>query len=140
MKQYRFKIRGNIYDAFIKKFENNIVDIEINGTRYEVEIERKVQKRKTPTLIRPKVAVSPDDATIKKNKQTGFVVNAPLPGTITKLIVNIGDEIKAGDVLLIMEAMKMENNIMAEKSGTIKEIKVSAGQSVLQNDTLIIIE
>ncbi len=139
MKQFKFKIRGNSYETVIKKIENDIVDIEINGTRYKVEIEREITKPKTPKLIRQRVTTDPDEASIKKQETKGIDINAPLPGTIVKIEVKIGDKVIEGDVLLIMEAMKMENNIMAEKGGIIKEIKVSEGQSVLQNDTLIVI-
>ena len=67
-------------------------------------------------------------------------VKAPLPGNIFKILVKEGDEIKKGDNIMIMEAMKMENNVLAEKDGTIKSIKVSEGDAVLQNDILAEIE
>ena len=134
MKQFKFKIRGNKYDAKIIKFENNTIDIEVNGTSYHVEIEQNVIATKTPTLVRSKVKTNKEDAKIK---QTETVVKAPLPGTIFKMMVNEGDKIKTGDTLLIMEAMKMENNIQSETSGIIKSIKVKEGDAVLQNDILI---
>lgn len=138
MKKFKFKVRGNKYEANINKFENNIVDIDINGTNYKVEIEQEIAKAKTPRLIRAKVPVNTDDAKIKSS--AGSLVKAPLPGTIMKLNVKLGDNINAGDTLLIMEAMKMENNIQAETSGKIKSISVKEGDSVLQDDILLEIE
>jgi len=136
MKKFSFKIRGNNYDTVIKKFDNNIIDIEINGTKYKVEYEHEVAQTKTPTLVRARVQSSPKDAKIEPFSSNTTIV-APLPGTIFEIKVKEGDLVKRGDVLLVMEAMKMENNILAENDGTITSIKVAVGDSVLQNDTLI---
>jgi biotin carboxyl carrier protein len=138
MKKFRFKIRGNKYEAIINNYENSIVDIDINGTNYKVEIEQEVAKVKTPKLVRAKVPVKAEDAAIKS--KAGNLVKAPLPGTIMKINFKIGDEVKAGDTLLIMEAMKMENNIQAEASGKVKSVMVSVGENVLQDDILMELE
>ena len=138
MKKFKFKVRGNKYEATINNFEKNIVDIDINGTNYKVEIEQDVITAKTPKLVRAKVQTSKEDASIKP--KIGSSVNAPLPGTIIKLMFKVGDEVNAGDTLLIMEAMKMENNIQAETGGKIKSILVAEGDTVLQGDALIEIE
>lgn len=138
MKKFKFKIRGNNYSTVIKSFEKNILDIEVNGTSYQVEIEKEIAATKTPKLVRSKVPVKKGDANIKSKSVS--LVKAPLPGTIFKLSSKIGDEVNAGDTLLIMEAMKMENNIQAEVSGTIKSIMVAEGDAVLQDDILMEIE
>ena len=136
MKKFKFKIRGNNYDAVIKNHEKNIIDIEINGTAYKVEVEQEAKKTKTPKLIRSRVKTDPNAAKIQQ-ASSGSVVKAPLPGTIFKLVAKEGDDVKVGDVLLIMEAMKMENNIMAESAGVIKSIKVKEGDTVMQDDVLV---
>ena len=138
MKKFKFKIRGNKYEATISNFENNIVDIEVNGTSYKVELEKEVVTAKTPKLVRAKVQTKDEDANIKA--KIGSLVKAPLPGTIIKLMFKVGDQVEAGATLLIMEAMKMENNIQAEAGGIIKSIIVAEGDTVLQGDTLIEIE
>jgi len=142
MKKYKFKIHGNEYDVELKDFEDNIATIEVNGTTYEVEVERKeTTKTKTPTLVRSNVQVDRKDSKIKKNVSSrATIIKAPLPGTIFKLIKREGDEVKKGEPILIMEAMKMENNVLAEKDGVIKSLKVREGDSVLQNDVLAEIE
>jgi len=142
MKKYKFKIHGNEYDVELKNFEENIATIEVNGTTYEVEVERKeTTKTKTPTLVRSNVQVDRKDSKIKKNVSSrATAIKAPLPGTIFKLVKREGDEVKKGETILIMEAMKMENNILAEKDGVIKSLKVREGDSVLQNDVLAEIE
>ena len=142
MKKYKFSIRGNDYDVEIKEFEGNIAKIEVNGTIYEVEVHNKeVKTSKTPTLVRPVVSVDRKDSKIKKTVSSrGTTVKAPLPGNIFKILKNVGDQVKKGETILIMEAMKMENNIMAEKEGTIVSMKVQVGDTVLQNDILAEIE
>ena len=139
MKKFKFKIRGNNYNAVIKSHEKNIIDIEINGTAYKVEVEKEAKATKTPKLVRARVHTKSDNVKIPKATSLS-VVKAPLPGTIFKLVASVGDEVKIGDVLLIMEAMKMENNIMAEKSGVIKSIKVKEGDAVMQDDVLVELE
>jgi biotin carboxyl carrier protein len=75
---------------------------------------------------------------IKKKEGSGLTkVKAPLPGNILSISVKTGDEIKKGQRLLIYEAMKMENEVLAEKDGTVANIKVSVGDTVLQGDLLI---
>jgi len=138
MKKFKFKIRGNKYEANIKSFEKNIVDIDINGTNYKVELEQDLVKPKTPKLVRARVHTPTEDATIKS--KVGKFVKAPLPGTIFKLKCKIGDEISAGDTLLIMEAMKMENNIQSEIDGKVKTINIAEGDTVLQGDILLELE
>lgn len=139
MKNYKFTIRGNEYEVEIKSFEENVGHIDVNGTQYEVEIHREVKASKTPTLVRSEVpAPRRSDTKIKKNISSGTVpVKAPLPGNIMQLYVKVGDEVKRGDKLLMYEAMKMENLVLAEKDGKITTIKVQAGDAVLQGDLLI---
>lgn len=135
MKKFKFKIRGNKYEAVVKSFEKNIVDIDINGTNYKVELEQEIVKPKTPKLVRERVQTSKEDAKIKS--KVGKLVKAPLPGTIFKLNVKIGDEVAAGETLLIMEAMKMENNIQSQVDGRVKSIMIKEGDAVLQDDILL---
>ncbi|WP_439185506.1 biotin/lipoyl-containing protein [Carboxylicivirga taeanensis] len=138
MKKFSFTIRGNKYDVHLKELEENIAQLEVNGTQYEVEIHQEVKKAKTPKLVRKEIQRKPGEGFITKNAGGGTVkVNAPLPGNIFKVLVKEGDVVKKGDVLLVMEAMKMENNVLAEKDGTVTSVKVSVGDAVLQNDVLI---
>lgn len=142
MKNYKFTIRGNVYDVDIISFEDNIAEIEVNGTHYSVEVHKEVKSSKTPKLVRSSVpAPKRSESKIKKNISTGMVqVKAPLPGSIMQVFVKEGDEVKVGDKLLIMEAMKMENNVLADKSGKVASIKVAPGDAVLQNDVLLEIQ
>lgn len=138
MKKYKFTITGDEYDVHIKDIEDNIATIEVNGTKYEVVIQGEVKSTKTPRLVRKPIVQQPGEGLIKKQQSTGgSAVKAPLPGTIFKINVAVGDQVKSGDKLLVMEAMKMENQILAEKDGEISVIKVKEGDSVLQDDVLL---
>lgn len=137
MKKYKFTIKGNQYDVKINDFEDEIAQIEVNGTAYNVQIHREVKQVKTPKLIRKPIEQKPGEGRIPHTSGALIAVKAPLPGNIFKILVKEGDSIKKGDNLLIMEAMKMENNVLAEKDGVIKSIKVKPGDAVLQGDVLI---
>ena len=136
MKKFKFTIRGNKYDVEIKDMEENHALIEVNGTEYEVEIERSIQKTKTPQLIR-KVISQEEEKIEKKERGTPHALRAPLPGVIQSIHVKPGDIVKSGDHLMVMEAMKMENNILSDKDGVIEKILVTPGDNVLQGDALL---
>ena len=142
MKKFKFTIRGNDYDVEVKDYEDNIAIVEVNGTQYEVEVHQKEMKTtKTPRLVRSNVPVERKDSKIKKSVSSrAYSLKAPLPGNIFKILKSEGDEVKKGDTIMIMEAMKMENNIQSEKDGKITSIKVKEGDAVLQNDVLAEIE
>jgi len=142
MKKFKFTIRGNDYDVEVKDYEDNIAIVEVNGTQYEVEVHQKETKTtKTPKLVRSNVPVERKNSKIKKSVSSrAYSLKAPLPGNIFKILKNEGDEVKKGDTVMIMEAMKMENNIQSDKDGTITSLKVKEGDAVLQNDVLAEIE
>lgn len=141
MKKFFFKIRGRQYDVEVKQFEEGVAKVDVNGTIYEVEVETpKKPISKTPTFTRSEGSNSRPNAQKEAAKQTGggaSKITAPLPGNIFKVLVKVGDEVNAGDTVMVMEAMKMENNIQAETAGTVKAIKVNVGDAVMQDDVLI---
>jgi len=140
MKQFKFTIRGNEYEVDVKKLESGMAKIEVNGTLYDVELQKEDKLSKTPILVRPPVPVTKDAHQIKKTEESIFKVKAPLPGNILKIYVKEGDEVKKEDKLLLYEAMKMENTLVAEKEGRVKSIKVREGDVVLQDDILLELE
>lgn len=138
MKKFKFTIRGNNYNVEILSLEGQTAEVDVNGTHYHVDIHNEVKQSKTPKLIRSKVApnLNPD----KKRFSSSEVltsIKAPLPGTILSVKVQVGQEVKMGDTLLIMEAMKMENEVKSDTAGKITAIKVKEGDSVLEGDLLI---
>jgi len=138
MKKYKFTIRGNDYDVHIKDIEENIAELDVNGTIYEVIINSEIRASKTPKLIRKPVEQMPGEGQIKKKESSGkHMITAPLPGTILKLNVSVGDVVTEGQNLLVMEAMKMENQVQSDKGGEVISIKVNVGDTGLQEDVLI---
>ena len=149
MKEYKYKINGNLYNVVIGDIEENIAHVEVNGTHYTVEMEKKPKAAPAPKpVVRPaaKPAAAPAAAAaaapVAKPAAGGAKsgVKSPLPGVILDIKVNIGDEVKKGQTLIILEAMKMENSINADKDGKIAAINVSKGESVLEGTDLVIIE
>lgn len=144
MKQYKYRINGNLYNVTVNDIdEKNIVTVEVNGAPYSVELDRPVNKPVQSPVVRsisnsveaPKVAVAP-----KAAAKSISSVKSPLPGVILDIKVKVGDVIKRGETILILEAMKMENNIHSDKDGKVSAIKVNKGDSVLEGADLIVIE
>ncbi len=141
MKKFKFKISGSSYEVDVNEVEGNIIQLEVNGTPYTVELEKEVKKSKTPKLVRSVVQNKPEESVIKKTHTSGAMkVLSPLPGTITQIHVKAGDTVSKGAKLISMEAMKMENSVLAEKAGVVANLKVAIGDNVLQNDVLLEIE
>ena len=145
MKKYKFIINGNQYNAEVVSIEDNIAEIDINGVKYSVQVERDIQPIKTPKLVRSVSVPSTDShPSIAKTsspsapKGTG-TIKSPLPGVILDLLVKKGDTVKVGQRLLVLEAMKMENNIEADKAGIVVSIAKNKGDSVMEGDILIVI-
>lgn len=139
-RKFSMKIHGNDYAVEIKKIDEGIASIEVNGTVYEVEYEAERRVSKTPTLTRKPVYHTETERprkTSKPDESKGKSINAPLPGVILELKVKEGDSVKAGDVMMVMEAMKMENNISSPMDGTVMSLKVAKGDNVLEGDPLI---
>lgn len=138
MKKYKFTISGLDYDVHVKDMEDNLAQVDVNGTIYEVVLQTEVKTTKTPRLIRKPVEKLPGEGQITKKAVTGkFEVLSPLPGTILKVHVAVGDTVTEGQNVLAMEAMKMENQVQTTKAGEIVAIKVNAGDVVQQDDVLI---
>lgn len=148
MKKFDFNINGDDYNVHIKSIEGDVAEIEVNGTPYTVNIKQEVKTQKTPILVRKESPSKAATERVVENmtpvpnsaKPSGKAIKSPLPGSIIKVLVNEGDTFKEGDVLLIMESMKMENNILAERSGTVVKVCAPAGSSVLQDEDLLLVQ
>lgn len=142
MKEYRFKINGNPYEVCVDKIENGTATVRVNGAEYSVEIEG--QAKTVPTVKAPVAATAPVAASAAPKAATtasgdGAPVKSPLPGVILDVAVKVGDSVKVGDRLVVLEAMKMENNIDSDRAGVVKSIAVNRGDSVLEGDVLLTI-
>ena len=138
MRRYKFTISGNKYNVEIKSFEENIAKVEVNGTSYQVELGKEIQRPQTPKLVRYTPPAPPKAPVL--NSPGLSLIKAPLPGTIIAITVLPGMQIKLDQPVIVLEAMKMENNVFAEKTGTVKTVRVAVGDTVMQGDILIEIE
>ena len=147
MKEFSFKINGAEYKCAVEEIEAGKTKVTVNGKVYEVETEA---PKAAPKAEAPKAAPAPKPAAAPAPKAEapkaapapaagGLQVKSPLPGSVIKVLVSEGQAVKKGDTLLTLESMKMENAIMAEQDGTVKQIAVTAGQNVMQDDLLIVL-
>ena len=154
MAKYEYKVKGVDYVVEIQDIEGNIANVTVNGIPFEVEMKQPVKAGKQKVKLNEERRVKSEEfnssssatnassATTTKPAATaasGKPVVAPLPGTINEIKVKVGDKVNAGDTVVVLEAMKMQNNIDAETSGTIASINVNKGDAVMEGDTLVTI-
>ena len=145
MKEYKYKINGNVYKVGIGDIDHGIAEVEVNGTPYKVEIEQKTAS--TIKVAAPRPAAAPRTASgekviakpAAKAAAGGTPVKAPLPGVVLDINVSVGQEVKAADTVVTLEAMKMENAIKAGVDGKVAAISVGKGDSVLEGAVLLTI-
>ena len=143
MKSYKFKINGNEYNVNINSVSGNIADVTVNGASYQVEMDNvpaaPVQAAQVQTVPAAQTAPAAAPAAKPAASGAGKAVKSPLPGVIIAIKVNVGDAVKAGQVVAILEAMKMENEIQAESDGTVTAVNVAKGDSVLEGAAIVTI-
>ncbi|MBM0263371.1 biotin/lipoyl-containing protein [Segatella copri] len=160
MAKYEYKVKGVDYVVEIQDIEGNIANVTVNGIPFEVEMKQPVKAGKQKVKLSEERRVKSEEfnssssatnassATSESSAPTtkpaaaaasGKPVVAPLPGTINEIKVKVGDKVNAGDTVVVLEAMKMQNNIDAETSGTIASIIVNKGDAVMEGDTLVTI-
>ena len=149
MNKYQYKVQGVDYDVEIEEVEGNVAKVIVNGIRFDVEMKQPINPTSTlkkvhieapKPVARPAVAPAAAPAETKPMAAgTGSPVKAPLPGTITDLKVNVGDKVNVADIVLVLEAMKMQNNIESEFSGTVTSITVKQGENVMEGAVLMTI-
>lgn len=164
-KKFAYTINGTKYEVEINGIENGIAKVAVNGTYYDVRLEdmAPAQQAAAPAPAPAAAPVVAAPAPVEKPIQAapeatpapapkaepaapaaaptagGSPVVSPLPGVVIKIIAKVGNTVKKGDKLLVLEAMKMENDVKAPKAGTIASIEVAEGDSVPEGTTLITI-
>ena len=145
MKEFAFKINGAEYKCAVEELDGK-TNVTVNGKVYEVETAAKAEAKPAakPAAPAPKPATAPAAPKAEAKPAAapaagGLQVKSPLPGSVIKVLVSEGQAVKKGDTLLTLESMKMENAIMAEQDGTVKQIAVTPGQNVMQDDLLIVL-
>ena len=146
MDKYQYKVNGIDYEVEIEEIEGTTAKVTVNSKSFEVEMKEPVKatkpKKVTPVAA-PAAAAAPapaaKPAAAPAKEGSGTKVTAPLPGTITEVKVAVGQAVKAGETVIILEAMKMQNNIEAEATGTVTSVLVGQGDTVMEGATLITI-
>lgn len=146
MAKYQYTVQGADYEVEIVEIADNIANVTVNGVPFEVELKkalkpttRPIQQVTAPVqkpVAAPAPAAAPAAAAPAAAPGTGTKIEAPLPGTITEVKVNVGDKVKKGDTIVVLEAMKMQNNIEAENDGEITSVLVKQGDSVMEGTVL----
>ena len=148
MKKYKIKINGSEYEVDIHKVEGNFANLTVNDVEFDVEIEG-LKTNPTRMSTKPLVKVKTEAPATQPHTQvtkphvvptSAHAVKSPLPGVILDVRANAGDSVKVGQVIMILEAMKMENNIEADREGVIEKINPGKGDSVLEGDVLFTIK
>ena len=148
MKEFTFKINGAEYKCAVEEIEAGKTNVTVNGNVYTVETEvpaasapkpAPATKAEEPKAAPAPAAAAPKAEAPKAAPAAGVQVKSPLPGSIIKVMVSEGQAVKKGDTLLTLESMKMENPVLAEQDGTVKQVAVTPGQNVMQDDLLIVL-
>ena len=143
MKEYKYTINGNKYEVVVCDITDNIATLTVNGEEYTVEMEKQPEPEKKKPVVKAAARSSDASDSSSANKSSvnkANAIKAPLPGVITDICVAEGDEVKAGDTVVVLEAMKMANALTAEKDGKVTAICVKIGESVMEDDALVVIE
>lgn len=140
MKKFKYIIDGKEYTVEIGNIVDNIAQVIVNGEDFNVELEAEPEPEKKPVLNKPVANEPEEESQSATNVNTDQAVKAPLPGVITDILVHVGDDVKAGDTVVVLEAMKMANNIEAEKDGKVTAICIKQGESVMEDTPLVVIE
>lgn len=140
MREYVLSIGGKEYKTAVKDLSAETATVVVNGKEYDVELKelgapQKIAAPRRPTA-RPAAAPAPAADTGSSTRGLAGSVTAPLPGLVLEILVKEGDEVKAGQDLMVQEAMKMENKIQSPHDGVVKKIFVQQGANVAEGDKL----
>ena len=163
MKTYKYKVQGVDYEVEIAEVEGKIAKVNVNGIPFEIEMQKPINAAKHPALAATKRTASAAPAAQPAPAQptpagkpqatvpagspagpapaagAGTAIKAPLPGTINAINVKVGDKVGIGDVVIVLEAMKMQNNIEAETAGTVTSVLVNQGDTVMEGAVMLTI-
>ena len=141
MKTYRFKINGKDYDVAVNGIEGRNASVTVNGVDYNVEMENEVPAAAAPVAATPAAPAAPAasaaPAAAPKASGAGKDIVSPLPGVVISVDVKVGDAVKRGQKVAVIEAMKMENEILADCDGSVTAVHVSKGDSVLEDAKIV---
>ena len=144
MKEYRYTIDGNKYEVAINEVNDTTAKVTVNGAEYTVEWEKPVEEKPVvkvqPVAAKPAAAPAAPTPAPAAAPVSGNAIKTPLPGVIIDVKVAVGDTVKKGQTVVVLEAMKMENNINADRDGKVTAIQVAKGDTVADGAVLVVME
>lgn len=144
MKEYKYTINGNKYEVAINEVNETTATVTVNGEEFKVEWEKPVEEKPTvkvqPVAAKPATPAAAPTTAAPTTAVNGHAIKTPLPGVIIDVKVNVGDTVKKGDTVVVLEAMKMENNINADRDGKVTAIQVAKGDTVADGAVLVVME
>ena len=144
MKEYKYKINGNDYAVAINEVCDTAAKVTVNGAEYTVEWEKPVEEKPVvkvqPVAAKPAAAPAVAAKPATTAAVNGHAIKTPLPGVIIDVKVNVGDAVAKGQTVVVLEAMKMENNINADRDGKVTAIQVAKGDTVADGAVLVVLE
>lgn len=149
MNKYLYKVKGVDYEVEIAEVEGNIAKVNVNGIPFEIELQKPINAAKHPSMkptphpVKPEASAAPAPVqqapAPRAAEGTGTPLKAPLPGTVTEVKVQVGQQVNVGDTVLVLEAMKMQNNIEADVAGQVTSVVVKPGDTVMEGAVLLTI-
>ena len=144
MKEYKYRINGNEYAVSINEVSDTTAKVTVNGAEYNVEWKKPVEEKPVvkvqPVAAKPTAAPAPAAKPAAAAPVGGYSIKTPLPGVIIDVKVNVGDAVAKGQTVVVLEAMKMENNINADRDGKVAAIQVAKGDTVADGAVLVVLE
>ena len=144
MKEYKYKINGNEYAVCINEACDTAAKVTVNGAEYTVEWEKPVEEKPVvkvqPVAAKPTASPAPAAQPAAPAPAGGHSIKTPLPGVIIDVKVNVGDTVTKGQTVVVLEAMKMENNINTDRDGKVAAIQVAKGDTVADGAVLVVLE
>ena len=144
MKEYKYRINGNEYAVSINEVCDTTAKVTVNGAEYNVEWKKPVEEKPVvkvqPVAAKPAAAPAPAAKPAAPAPAGGYSIKTPLPGVIIDVKVNVGDAVAKGQTVVVLEAMKMENNINADRDGKVAAIQVAKGDTVADGAVLVVLE
>ena len=141
MKSYKYTINGKAYEVAINEVGDTTANVTVNGEAYSVEWENPKEEKPVVKVqpVAAKPAAAPAPAAAPSASVDGHAIKTPLPGVIIDVKVNVGDEVKKGSTVVVLEAMKMENNINADRDDKVTAIQVAKGDTVADGAILVVL-
>lgn len=137
MEKYSLKINGKPFEVEIDSFKGSEASVRVNGEEYTVEIAQDEKKAEEAAKTAASQAAAPKATEGSKAATGGIEVTSPLPGVLVDVKVAVGDSVKAGQTVAVLEAMKMENEIEATASGTVTAVCAAKGDSLLEGAVIV---